>query len=73
MLFCCYEIRLLIANHSIVNLVILAVLAIVCAIADSILERRYFRLNAPWLFLDDQPGNNPQIDGLVTWAFALLT
>jgi len=69
----CYEIQLLIANPSVVNLSILAVLAIVCAIADSILEHRFSPLGAPWLFLDNRPDDNPQINGLVTWAFALLT
>ncbi|KAF8801609.1 phospholipid-translocating P-type ATPase [Phlegmacium glaucopus] len=57
----------------IVNLTILAVMAIVCGIADSILERRFAPLGAPWLFLDNQSGDNPEINGLVTWAFALLT
>ena len=52
---------------------LLAIMATVCAIADSILEQRFFPLGAPWLFLDDESGDNPRINGLVTWAFALLT
>ena len=67
------KIQLLITNSSVINLTILAVLAIACAIADSILEQRYFPLGAPWLFLDDSHGDNPKINGLVTFAFALLT
>ena len=66
-------IQLLIASSSVINLTILAVLAVVCAIADSVLERRFFPRGAPWLFLDDTSGDNPRINGLVTFAFALLT
>lgn len=69
----CYEIQLLIANSSAVNLTILAVMTVVCGIVDSILERRFFPLGAPWLFLDNSSSDNPEINGLVTWAFALLT
>jgi len=56
-----------------VNLFILAVIAIVCAIADSRLEVEFFPLGAPWLFGDTLSDDNPKINGLVTWAFALLT
>lgn len=66
-------IQLLIANSSVINLCILAVLAVICAIADSILEQQFFPLGAPWLFLDNSSGDNPKINGLVTFAFALLT
>ena len=69
----CNIIQLLIVNSSVINLCILAILAIICAIADSILEQRYSPLGAPWLYLDDIPGDNPKINGLVTFAFALLT
>lgn len=51
----------------------LAVMAVVCAIADSALEKKYFPLGAPWLFSDDHSDDNPKINGLITWAFALLT
>ena len=67
------KLQLLITNSSVINLTLLAVLAIACAIADSILEQRFFPLGAPWLFLDNSPGDNPKINGLVTFAFALLT
>ena len=69
----CYEIQLLIANSSVVNLVILALMAVVCAIADSLLEKRFYPLGAPWLYLDNRTDDNPRINGIVTWAFALLT
>jgi phospholipid-translocating ATPase len=48
-------------------------MAIACAIADSILEQRYYPKGAPWLYADDQSDDNPHINGLVTWAFALVT
>ncbi|KAF8912178.1 hypothetical protein CPB84DRAFT_1761491 [Gymnopilus junonius] len=55
------------------NLLLLALITVVCAIADSRLEVKDFPLGAPWLFDDNESGDNPQINGLVTWAFALLT
>jgi hypothetical protein len=48
-------------------------MAVVCAIADAILEQRFYPLGAPWLYADNQSDDNPQINGLVTWAFALIT
>ncbi|TFK36370.1 phospholipid-translocating ATPase [Crucibulum laeve] len=56
-----------------INLLLLAAMAVVCGIADSSLERHYFPLGAPWLFNDDRSDDNPKINGLITWAFALLT
>ncbi|KAF9469387.1 phospholipid-translocating ATPase [Collybia nuda] len=56
-----------------INLLIMAAMAIACAIADSRLEIEYFPLGAPWLYGDDQSDDNPHINGLVTWAFSLLT
>ncbi|KAF8880731.1 hypothetical protein CPB85DRAFT_1442956 [Mucidula mucida] len=56
-----------------INLAILATLATICAIADSTLEKHYYPLGAPWLFADNQRDDNPSINGLITWAFALLT
>lgn len=52
---------------------ILAIMAIACAIADSELEKKYYPEGAPWLYADDQKNDNPSINGLVTWAFALIT
>jgi phospholipid-translocating ATPase len=48
-------------------------MAVVCGIADSVLEQYYFPLNAPWLYGDSQSNDNPHINGLITWAFALIT
>jgi phospholipid-translocating ATPase len=55
-----------------INLALLAVIATVCAIVDSTLEKKYYPRNAPWLFADDQKDNNPRVNGLITWAFALI-
>lgn len=48
-------------------------MAVVCAIIDSALEKEYVPLNAPWLYSDDHPDDNPSANGGITWAFALLT
>ncbi|KIJ69189.1 hypothetical protein HYDPIDRAFT_144965 [Hydnomerulius pinastri MD-312] len=56
-----------------VNLAILAVMAIVCAIADSKIEQEQYPEGAPWLYNDNVPSDNPKINGLITWAFALIT
>ncbi|KAG2019667.1 phospholipid-translocating ATPase [Coprinopsis cinerea AmutBmut pab1-1] len=57
----------------VINLAILFALAVVCGIADSLLQQHYYPLGAPWLFGASLPDNNPKINGLITWAFALLT
>ncbi|KAG6843812.1 hypothetical protein H0H87_000218 [Tephrocybe sp. NHM501043] len=56
-----------------INLIILAIMAIVCGVIDSVLEHRDYPLSAPWLYNDNQSDDNPSINGLVTWAFALIT
>lgn len=63
----------LISSNSFINLLLLVLMAIVCGIADSIIERRYVKRDAPWLLDDNTSGDNPSINGVVTWAFALLT
>ncbi|KAJ3719928.1 phospholipid-translocating ATPase [Lentinula raphanica] len=55
------------------NLVLLALMATACAIVDSVLEKRDYPGGAPWLYDDNTSGDNPSINGLVTWAFALIT
>ncbi len=52
---------------------ILAAMAIVCAIVDSVLEHHYVHRGAYWLYLDNRPGDNPSINGLVTLANAFIT
>ena len=54
------------------NLAILAVMATVCAIVDSILEHHYYPRQAPWLWGDNRSDDNPSINGLVTFGFALI-
>ncbi|GJJ12412.1 hypothetical protein Clacol_006654 [Clathrus columnatus] len=56
-----------------VNLIILALMAVVCGIVDAITEQRKFPEGAPWLFDDNQSDDNPHINGLVTWANGLIT
>ncbi|KAK7467656.1 hypothetical protein VKT23_004709 [Stygiomarasmius scandens] len=56
-----------------INLGIIAGMSVVCAIVDSSLEKHYFPLDAPWLFGDTQSDDNPRINGIITWVFALLT
>lgn len=55
------------------NLAILATMAVVCGIADSQIERVKYPEGAPWLYNDNEANDNPEINGLITWAFALIT
>ncbi|KAL0570141.1 hypothetical protein V5O48_011819 [Marasmius crinis-equi] len=55
------------------NLILLAIMAVVCGIADSLLENYYFPRDAPWTYGATLSDDNPNINGLVTWAFALIT
>ncbi|KAH6902733.1 phospholipid-translocating ATPase [Coprinopsis sp. MPI-PUGE-AT-0042] len=54
-----------------INLLILFILAVVCGVADAVLQQHYYPLGALWLYGSDLPDNNPRINGLITWAFAL--
>ncbi|KAG9318662.1 hypothetical protein JVU11DRAFT_755 [Chiua virens] len=56
-----------------VNLALLALMAIVCGIVDSVIENQQYLEGAPWLYDDDTSYDNPSINGLITWAFALIT
>lgn len=55
------------------NLILLAIMAIVCGIVDTVLEHRYYPSGALWLYNDNRSGDNPAINGLVTLVFALIT
>ncbi|KAF9053140.1 phospholipid-translocating ATPase [Panaeolus papilionaceus] len=55
------------------NLIILGIMATACGVADSLLEQHYYPTGALWLFNDNQSDDNPKINGVVTWAFSLLT
>lgn len=56
-----------------INLILLAMMAVACGIVDSVLEHRDYPRGAPWLFGDNRSDDNPSINGLVTFAFALIT
>ncbi|TRM59267.1 hypothetical protein BD626DRAFT_508768 [Schizophyllum amplum] len=55
------------------NLLLLALMAVACAIADSSIEKDLYPKGAPWLYGDDKSDDNPRVNGLITWAFALIT
>jgi hypothetical protein len=63
----------LMLRGSLINLLILFIMAIACGVGDSVLEHQYQPRSAPWLYGDDSSSDNPSINGLVTWAFAFLT
>lgn len=48
-------------------------MAVACGIVDHILEARDFPRGAPWLVGDTQSDDNPNINGLTTAIFALIT
>ncbi|KEP52384.1 phospholipid-translocating P-type ATPase [Rhizoctonia solani 123E] len=56
-----------------INLIIVAIMAVVCAIVDSTLEKRAFKEGAYWMAFATQKDDNPNINGLVTFANALIT
>ncbi|PPQ99092.1 hypothetical protein CVT24_009358 [Panaeolus cyanescens] len=55
------------------NLIILGIIATACGIADSLIEQHYYPTGALWLFNANRSDDNPKINGVVTWAFSLLT
>ncbi|KAF9449587.1 phospholipid-translocating P-type ATPase [Macrolepiota fuliginosa MF-IS2] len=55
------------------NLMLLAIMAIICGVLDSVLQRHYYHTGALWLWGANRPGDNPSINGLITFAFALIT
>ncbi|CAO1620923.1 unnamed protein product [Jaminaea pallidilutea] len=56
-----------------VNLLILAAMAVGCAIADSLIEQHFFDLDAYWEFMATLGDDNPQINGLVAFGNSLIT
>ncbi|EJU00708.1 phospholipid-translocating P-type ATPase [Dacryopinax primogenitus] len=57
----------------IVNLALLAIISVVCAIADSAIEKQKQPMGAYWLYDDNRSGDNPSINGLITFFQALIT
>lgn len=55
------------------NLLILAIMAIVCGAVDSSQQKFFYPLNALWLYGADTGDNNPSINGLITTIYSLLT
>lgn len=56
-----------------VNLLIIAIIAVVCAIVDSLLEQYYHKRSAYWTFASEQNDDNPHINGLIAFANSLIT
>ncbi|KDN45280.1 phospholipid-translocating P-type ATPase [Tilletiaria anomala UBC 951] len=56
-----------------VNLSILAIVCIICAIVDSLLEVYYFDRSAYWEFRAIYSNDNPRLNGLVTFGNGLIT
>ena len=54
-------------------MLVLACMAITCAVVDAILEIRGINQSKYWLFSDDHKDDNPHINGLITFANALIT
>lgn len=48
-------------------------MAVICGIADSQIEKQLYPEGAPWLYDDNTSYDNHSINGLITWAFALIT
>jgi phospholipid-translocating ATPase len=55
------------------NLSLLGLIAMVCAIIDHFNEQKWYAQDAYWTLYDDRPGDNPSINGLVTFANAFIT
>lgn len=55
------------------NLSILGLIAMVCAIVDHFNEVRWYNQDAYWMLFADTSGDNPNINGLVTFANAFIT
>ncbi len=55
------------------NLALLAIVAVVCAVIDHFNEVKWDRQQAYWELYADTSGNNPNINALVTFANALIT
>ncbi|WFD32333.1 P-type phospholipid transporter [Malassezia sp. CBS 17886] len=56
-----------------INLGIIGIIGTVCAIADSVLEKRYFRRAAYWEYAATHSDDNPSINGLISFANSFIT
>lgn len=55
------------------NLFVLGLIAMVCAVVDHILEKRWVKRETYWTLWDDRPGDNPNVNGIITFLNALIT
>jgi phospholipid-translocating ATPase len=56
-----------------VNLALLALVSVVCAIVDHFNEVKWDKEQAYWELYADSKGDNPNINGLVTFANSFIT
>ncbi|KAL0067052.1 hypothetical protein AAF712_005836 [Marasmius tenuissimus] len=56
-----------------INLALIFGLAAICAIVEYTQEKKYSPRGAPWLYGTDRPGDNPSVNGAITFVFGLLT
>ncbi|BGP13940.1 hypothetical protein JCM10213_005524 [Rhodosporidiobolus nylandii] len=54
------------------NLFLLALMTVMCALADHYIQVDKYPEGAPWLFNDNRSDDNPNINGIITWANALI-
>lgn len=55
------------------NLLVLGLMSMVCAIVDHLQEKVWYREDAYWTLYDDRPGDNPNVNGIITFLNALIT
>ena len=48
-------------------------MAVVCGIADAIIEQKKYPEGAYWLYNDNSSSDNPHLNGLVTFANGFIT
>ncbi|GAA5954486.1 hypothetical protein JCM3765_004472 [Sporobolomyces pararoseus] len=54
------------------NLFLLALMTVMCAVVDHFLEKQYYREGGYWMYGADRSSDNPNINGIITWANALI-
>lgn len=47
-------------------------MTVMCAVVDHFLEKQYYREGGYWMFGADRSSDNPNINGIITWANALI-
>jgi phospholipid-translocating ATPase len=53
-------------------LFLLALMTVMCAVVDHFLEVQYYREGGYWMYGADTSSDNPRINGIITWANALI-